>query len=81
MGEDNLALSFLGGHMASIETLKIKRKMLESSLYKKIDQINKAQAELNRKRESIYDYYNSQIEEIDSIIASINGRDLENSRP
>ena len=67
--------------MASIETLKIKRKMLESSLYKKIDQINKAQAELNRKRESIYDYYNSQIEEIDSIIASINGRDLENSRP
>lgn len=60
--------------MASVEALKIKRKMLEGSLHKKIDQINKAQAELNRKRDDIYDYYYNKMKEIDDIIATINGR-------
>lgn len=67
--------------MASVEALKIKRKMLESNLNRKIDQINKAQAELNRKRDEIYDYYYDQMKEIDNIIATINGRNSENSRP
>lgn len=67
--------------MASVEALKIKRKMLESSLYRKIDQINKAQAELNRKRDDVYNYYNNKMKEIDEIIATINGRGSENLRP
>lgn len=67
--------------MASVEALKIKRKMLENSLYRKIDQINKAQAELNRKREDVYDYYHNKMKEIDDIIATINGRSSENLRP
>ena len=67
--------------MASIEALKIKRKLLEMSLHKKIDQINKAQAELNHKRDEVYDYYYDKMKEIDDIIATINGRSSENSRP
>lgn len=67
--------------MASIEALKIKRKMLENSLHRKIDQINKAQAELNRKRDEVYDYYYDKMKEIDDIIVTINGRSSENSRP
>ena len=67
--------------MPSIEALKLKRKLLEASLYKKIDQINKAQAELNHKRDEVYDYYYDKMKEIDDIIATINGRSSENSRP
>lgn len=67
--------------MPSIEALKLKRKLLEMSLYKKIDQINKTQAELNRKRDEVYDYYYDKMKEIDDIIATINGRNSENSRP
>ena len=67
--------------MPSIEALKLKRKLLEMSLYKKIDQINKAQAELNHKRDAVYDYYYDKMKEIDDIIATINGRSSENSRP
>ena len=67
--------------MASVEALKIKRKMLENSLYRKIDQINKAQAELNRKRDDVYNYYYDKMKEIDDIIATINGRGSENLRP
>ena len=67
--------------MPSIEALKLKRKLLEMSLYKKIDQINKAQAELNHKRDEVYDYYYDKMKEIDDIIATINGRGSENSRP
>ena len=67
--------------MPSIEALKLKRKLLEMSLHKKIDQINKAQAELNHKRDEVYDYYYDKIKEIDDIIATINGRSSENSRP
>lgn len=67
--------------MPSIEALKLKRKLLEMSLYKKIDQINKAQAELNHKRDEVYDYYYDKMKEIDDIIATINGRSSENSRP
>ena len=67
--------------MPSIEALKLKRKLLEMSLHKKIDQINKAQAELNHKRDEVYDYYYDKMKEIDDIIATINGRSLENSRP
>ena len=67
--------------MASIEALKIKRKMLENSLHRKIDQINKAQAELNRKRDEVYNYYYDKMKEIDDIIATINGRSSENLRP
>ncbi len=67
--------------MPSIEALKLKRKLLEMSLYKKIDQINKAQAELNHKRDEVYDYYYDKMKEIDDIIATINGRSSENSHP
>lgn len=67
--------------MPSIEALKLKRKLLEMSLHKKIDQINKAQAELNHKRDEVYDYYYDKMKEIDDIIATINGRSSENSRP
>jgi hypothetical protein len=67
--------------MPSIEALKLKRKLLEASLYKKIDQINKAQAELNRKRDEVYDYYYDKMKEIDDIIVTINGRGSENLRP
>lgn len=67
--------------MPSVEALKLKRKMLESSLHRKINQINKAQAELNRKRDEVYDYYYDKMKEIDNIIATINGRSSENSRP
>ena len=67
--------------MPSIEALQLKRKLLEASLYKKIDQINKAQAELNHKRDEVYDYYYDKMKEIDDIIATINGRSSENSRP
>ena len=66
--------------MPSIEALKLKRKLLEMSLHKKIDQINKAQAELNHKRDEVYDYYYDKMKEIDDIIATINGRSSENSR-
>ena len=67
--------------MPSIEALKLKRKLLEMSLYKKIDQINKTQAELNRKRDEVYDYYYSKMKEIDDTIATINGRGSEFPRP
>lgn len=67
--------------MPSIEALKLKRKLLEASLYKKIDQINKAQAELNHKRDEVYDYYYDKMKEIDDIIVTINGRSSENLRP
>lgn len=67
--------------MPSVEALKLKRKLLEASLYRKIDQINKAQAELNHKRDEVYDYYYDKMKEIDDIIATINGRSSENSRP
>lgn len=67
--------------MPSIEALKLKRKLLEASLYKKIDQINKAQAELNHKRDEVYDYYYDKMKEIDDIIVAINGRSSENLRP
>ena len=67
--------------MPSIEALKLKRKLLEMSLHKKINQINKAQAELNHKRDEVYDYYYDKMKEIDDIIATINGRSSENSRP
>ena len=67
--------------MPSIEALKLKRKLLEASLYKKIDQINKAQAELNHKRDEVYDYYYDKMKEIDDIIVAINGRSSKNLRP
>lgn len=67
--------------MPSIEALKLKRKLLEMSLYKKIDQINKTQAELNHKRDEVYGYYHDKMKEIDDIIATINGRSSENSHP
>ena len=67
--------------MPSIEALKIKRKIVEGNLYHKIDMLNKAQAELNRKREATYERYNAILNEIDEQIATINGRSSENSRP
>ena len=67
--------------MPSVEALKLKRKLLEASLHRKIDQINTAQAELNRKRDEVYDYYYNKMKEIDDIIVTINGRSSENSRP
>lgn len=67
--------------MPSVEALVLKRRLFEDRLHKKIDQINKAQAELNRKRDEVYDYYYDKIKEIDDIIISINGRGSENLRP
>lgn len=67
--------------MASIEMLKVKRKIIEGNLYHKIDMLNKAQAELNRKREATYEHYNAILHEIDEQIATLNGRGSEFPRP
>ena len=67
--------------MASLEMLKVKRKIIEGNLYHKIDMLNKAQVELNRKREATYEHYNAILDEIDEQIAILNGRCSESPRP